>query len=76
MKRHRTDVFSLTFGLLFGLVFLWWLLEELSVDVEAGWLAVAGLAILGGTATAAAIAPAVTRRPRGGAPEMSSSDAK
>lgn len=76
MRRHRTDVFSLTFGLLFGLVFLWWLLTELSVDVEAGWLAVTGLAILGGTAAAAAIAPAVTPRPRGGAPEMSSEKGK
>ena len=60
MRRHRTDMFSLTFGLIFGLICLWWLVTELSVDINAGWLAVAGLSTLGAVAIATAITPTTT----------------
>ena len=49
MKRHRTDVVSLTFGLIFSLIAGWWLVTR-HVDVplpEVGWVVAGGLILIG-----------------------------
>lgn len=49
MKPHRTDGLSLTFGLLFVGVVLWWLIgSAVDVDLPAGGWFVAGALILFG----------------------------
>lgn len=64
MKPHRTDLISLTFGLIFlGAAGLWALSREVNLDVSAlGWLAVAGLIVLGGVGITHAIVTASQRR--------------
>ncbi len=71
MKRHRTDVLSLVFGLGFLLVVLGWLTRT-SFDVQLpafGWLVAVGLIVAGslglygamrGTREPVAVAPHIT----------------
>jgi hypothetical protein len=49
MKRHRTDRVSLSFGLLFLVIVLWWLLaSQVSIDLPtAGWFVAGGLILFG-----------------------------
>ncbi|WFE25036.1 hypothetical protein O7623_16570 [Solwaraspora sp. WMMD791] len=49
MKRHRTDVVSLTFGLIFSLIAGWWLVSRMA-DVplpQVGWVVAGGLILIG-----------------------------
>jgi len=48
MKKHRTDAVSLVFGLIFAAAVGWWALASLTdSEVEAGWVAVAALLVIG-----------------------------
>ncbi|GAA5178353.1 hypothetical protein GCM10023322_05320 [Rugosimonospora acidiphila] len=57
MKRHRTDVLSLLFGVIFILVALWWLLGR-SIDIGVGtlaWAVAVALIVLGGVSLLGAL---------------------
>ena len=60
MKRHRTDGVSLTFGLIFLMIALWWAAAQV-VDVRLpalGWLAAGALILFGVVGLLGAIRPA------------------
>jgi hypothetical protein len=67
MKRHGTDVVSLTFGLIFLLLAGWWVLGR-AVDIALptlGWVVALGLVAVGALGLVAAL--------RGGAREAAGS---
>ena len=48
MKPHRTDGISLSFGLIFLLVAVWWAIAQVvTVRLPAGWLVAGGLILFG-----------------------------
>jgi uncharacterized membrane protein HdeD (DUF308 family) len=57
MKRHRSDLVSLIFGLVFVLIAGWWVAaRRLDVDLPAlGWLAAAALIAVGAVGLVGAV---------------------
>jgi hypothetical protein len=64
VKPHRTDLISLTFGMIFlGAAGLWALSRQVNLDASTvGWLAVAGLIVLGAVGITHGIVTASQRR--------------
>ena len=71
MKPHRTDGVSLSFGVLFLLVALWWAVSRVvTIHLPAvGWLVAAGLIVFGVVGLLGAIRSGRIAAPEGPRPE-------
>ncbi|SCL13689.1 hypothetical protein [Micromonospora inyonensis] len=71
MKAHRTDLLSLTFGLLFLAAAAWWLLAQLlGLVVPIGWFLAGALVVVGALGLLGALraARSAANGPAGGSP--------
>lgn len=71
MKKHRADLVSLVFGLVFLLIAVWWAVaRRLDVNLPAlGWLAAVALIVVGAAGLVGAVrGPREERTPADGQP--------
>jgi len=62
-QTHRGDFVSLTTGLAFLALAVWWLLEQTDSNVHSGWIAAGALLVLGAASFGIGVAPRRRSKP-------------